>query len=600
MLSQDSRCSAGTLGSIVALAAAVASGCFCAAAQAEEAPTSWNKAGVSHALVCVAPTKGSEALARDIEGSALQTLTGPVAREKPEVGGEACKSKAGYQIQAIEAVASAGLTLYYLWPFNAATQAPGFVARSELASAPKLNEAARAGNGTAAPAAPGNPQYRIQPEDMVGPKGSAHELFYKGGETLYEFAPYGRPVGGAEYALMTWSWINVSGGGIARAAVKEGAAFYPANVQPITSATLNSSGAPNGGTVTVRYGYVLHNGSEKTYGWMVTKHTFEGRCYDHMTYVGGGAQLPETLCPEASQHVAYTDAWKGSLFIDGPGGAFDTDQGVEPGSSASLAVQPSGEFEAAFVGKSTNRLFTYNSATGPAEVTPAQGVMPGTSPSITALSTGGFEIAFQAHGTGELIVLGPAGNIATGLQMATGSSPSIAASPLGGYDTAFRANTGHLWTFFNGMSEEFHPPQGVSANSSPSISPFGSGYEIAFQGASGNELVLLGVAGNFATGLGMAAGTNPSIATSPLGGYDTAFQANTGHLWTYSNGKYEEFLPAQGIKSGTSPSIAPHGEGYEIAFQGSGSDELVLLGVGGNIATGAGMRSDSSPSIGGA
>jgi hypothetical protein len=51
----------------------------------------------------------------------------------------------------------------------------------------------------------------------------------------------------------------------------------------------------------------------------------------------------------------------------------------------------------------------------------------------------------------------------------------------------------------------------------------------------------------------MLAGTSPSIAALPSGGYEVAFQANTGNLWTVGsadNGDHK-----LGMLAGTSPSI---------------------------------------------
>ena len=88
------------------------------------------------------------------------------------------------------------------------------------------------------------------------------------------------------------------GRGTARAAGAEGELFYPADVQAISLPSFSGEGQPANGTVTVRYGYVF-NGSTKIYGWMVTSHTFDGICYDHMAYASGGALLAGTLCPTA-------------------------------------------------------------------------------------------------------------------------------------------------------------------------------------------------------------------------------------------------------------------------------------------------------------
>jgi len=96
---------------------------------------------------------------------------------------------------------------------------------------------------------------------------------------------------------MTWSWIDVRGGGIARAALAEGELFYPADVAPITLDTSAGAGQPANGMVTARYGYAW-DGRARIYGWMVTRHTFAGTCFDHMAYVGGGPALAGTLCSE--------------------------------------------------------------------------------------------------------------------------------------------------------------------------------------------------------------------------------------------------------------------------------------------------------------
>jgi hypothetical protein len=58
------------------------------------------------------------------------------------------------------------------------------------------------------------------------------------------------------------------------------------------------------------------------------------------------------------------------------------------------------------------------------------------------------------------------------------------------------------------------------------------------------------------TGLGMMAGTSPSVAALPNGTYVVAFQANTGHLGI-NNGTADQWTDtALGMMAGTSPSIA--------------------------------------------
>jgi hypothetical protein len=64
----------------------------------------------------------------------------------------------------------------------------------------------------------------------------------------------------------------------------------------------------------------------------------------------------------------------------------------------------------------------------------------------------------------------------------------------------------------------------------------------------------------------MMAGTSPSVIATFGGGYEIAFQANTGMLWTA--GKVRSGNTDLGVATGTSPSITvPANGGYEIAFQ---------------------------------
>lgn len=265
---------------------------------AEESSKAYDRAGVSHNEQCVKTTEDRLVVVRDVEGNQLQTSAGPVT-DPPEQT-ETCADGAGIRFQGIESVSAQGMTMYYTWPFGGGTQAPGFVWVNELASTPTASSDYAAGNGASAPPAYGEPVYRITPATI------SHEMCYLSvsidnvgsGDCgkRYEYAPYGEPVGGAMFALMTWSWIDVAGGGIARAAVTAGALFYPADVQPISLPSTNGQAQSENGRVTVRYGYVF-NGTDKLYGWMVTSHIFDGMCHNHMAYAGGGSPLSATLCP---------------------------------------------------------------------------------------------------------------------------------------------------------------------------------------------------------------------------------------------------------------------------------------------------------------
>ena len=73
----------------------------------------------------------------------------------------------------------------------------------------------------------------------------------------------------------------------------------------------------------------------------------------------------------------------------------------------------------------------------------------------------------------------------------------------------------------------------------------------AFQANTGN-LWVVGADNRGDTGLGMMAGTSPSIAGLP-GGWQAAFQANTGALWVVGRDNRGDMH--LGMMAGTSPSI---------------------------------------------
>jgi hypothetical protein len=267
------------------------------ASAAEAPPAGYDRAGVRHNEQCVTPARAGRVIVRDVRGAQLQTLGGPVA-EPAEVR-ETCAPHAGIRLEGIETVTVGRVSLYYTWPLERGAQSAGFVAADELASAPALDASAAAGNGMPAPPTPGEPAYALTPLDIAPEQryGGAARSSPASARRWYTYSVYGRPLAGAEFALMSWSWIDVAGGGIARAAVAEGQLFYPADVQAITLASRGGEGQPPNGTVTARYGYVTDDGG-RLYGWMVTAHTFHGICFNHLAYAGGGAPLAGTLCPE--------------------------------------------------------------------------------------------------------------------------------------------------------------------------------------------------------------------------------------------------------------------------------------------------------------
>ena len=80
-----------------------------------------------------------------------------------------------------------------------------------------------------------------------------------------------------------------------------------------------------------------------------------------------------------------------------------------------------------------------------------------------------------------------------------------------------------------------------------------------------------------------------------LNRYEMAFQANTGSLWSVGADPHGDWH--QGMKAGTSPSIAGlSGGGYEMAFQAN-TGVLITVGSAGNRNWGAGMKAGTSPAI---
>ena len=178
----------------------------------------------------------------------------------------------------------------------------------------------------------------------------------------------------------------------------------------------------------------------------------------------------------------------------------------------------------------------------------------------------------------------------------------------------------------------------MRTGTSPGISQWGDGYQIAYQGTN-SDLNILDSSGNNVdhplgmmagtspslynqyavfqanvgilwttntrygdTHLGMMSGTNPSVACE----WEVAFQANTGSLWTYSDegsagsGSRGYRNWNLGMSAGTSPSITVTYSlgGAEIAFQANSGD-LWTVGQDNSGDSGLGMMAGTSPSIAG-
>jgi hypothetical protein len=263
-------------------------------------------------------------------------------------------------------------------------------------------------------------------------------------------------------------------------------------------------------------------------------------------------------------------------------------------------------------------------------------MMAGTDPAITGLAGTNAEIAFQSSSGSlntDIDTTGAYGQPAYGMDPK--SSPAISQAA-GVVAVAFTANDDTLWGG-NGTSET-DSGQAMAAGTSPSVSVTGANAEYAYVSPSSQLIVGDGYTWTNPV-LGTDAGSSPSIAALDGGGWEAAFEANTGTVWTYdsagpsgntgeamnpggtpqitalgTSGEYEiafetnaNQLAVEGnagnthtgepMAPGTSPSIAPVGAtGYETAFQGSNGD-LWIYGSDGSRDTGEAMAPGTSPAV---
>jgi hypothetical protein len=171
--------------------------------------------------------------------------------------------------------------------------------------------------------------------------------------------------------------------------------------------------------------------------------------------------------------------------------------------------------------------------------------------------------------------------------------PGAPPPPALDFPIAFQANTGALWVV--GPGGPGNTGLGMAAGTSPSLTRLtNGGIQVAFQANTGT-LWTWGSAGTGNLGFGMAAGTSPSITALPNGGYQIAFQANTGTL--YHTGSAGTVNTGFGMAAGTSPSITTLTTGgFQIAFQAN-TGTLFYTGSAGTANTGFGMAANTSPSI---
>ena len=121
-----------------------------------------------------------------------------------------------------------------------------------------------------------------------------------------------------------------------------------------------------------------------------------------------------------------------------------------------------------------------------------------------------------------------------------------------------------------------------------------TGYEMAFEANTGN-LWSVGSDNHGDWQQGMMPGTNPSITALTGGGYEMAFQANTGSLITIGAAGNKNWQ--LGMMPGTSPSITTLGNGsFEVAFQAN-TGNLWSVGSDNHGDWQQGMMPGTNPSI---
>ena len=268
-----------------------------------------------------------------------------------------------------------------------------------------------------------------------------------------------------------------------------------------------------------------------------------------------------------------------------------------------LAPPPPGAATGYQVGFQANTGFLYTYTSTGTVTDLGLGMRAGTSPSVARLPGGGYAMAFQAN-TGDLYTVDHTGIADTHLGMRAGTSPSLAVSPSGHYQVSFQANTGSLYTYTSTGTVTNLGLEMAAGSSPSSVAVPTGGYQIAYQAAD-SKLTIVNYTGAVptvvSTGLGMYAATSPAIALSPVSvsgtaQYQAVFQANTTSLYSYqSSGAVADLQHP--VMAGTSPAIAarPKG-GYDLAYQADSGD-LMAIDATGTVDTRLGMNAITSPSI---
>jgi hypothetical protein len=158
---------------------------------------------------------------------------------------------------------------------------------------------------------------------------------------------------------------------------------------------------------------------------------------------------------------------------------------------------------------------------------------------------------------------------------------------------------GNLW-LRNTSGSQLNTTAGMMAGTSPSVAALsGGGYEVAFQGNTGTLWLRDSSGTQINTTAGMDPGTSPSVTALSGGGYEVAFQSNANQLWLRDSSGTQANTTA-GMDPGSSPSVTGlSGGGYEVAFQSNAHALWLRSSSGSQSNTTAGMESGTSPAIAG-
>jgi hypothetical protein len=178
---------------------------------------------------------------------------------------------------------------------------------------------------------------------------------------------------------------------------------------------------------------------------------------------------------------------------------------------------------------------------------------------------------------------------------------------LGSFDVSFRFPFPRATTAFQHRDTDLFVAEmrsargdmglGMMAGTSPSVATFQSDkWQGAFQANTGNLWIVGTQDDRGDMGLGMMAGTSPAIATVN-DNWQAAFQANTGNLWVIGTQDSRGDMKL-GMKAGTSPAITGFANGHwQAAFQANTSNLWIVGTQDSRGDMGLGMMAGTSPAI---